>query len=146
MQKLSRFAYNVLTYNHIAEYDLERDIFKVMDILLGLNELCKVWKSNNSVNSPQAERIISALDRLSKYGDQLSEYITASSPPVEISIEPEQVINKRLAAVIRKQDEWKQLKKLIKSYTLSLQDKNLTLSAIEKLFISELNTFITNME
>lgn len=146
MISLSNFAYNVLTYNQITEYDLEKDIFKVMDILLGLNELCKVWKSHNSVNSPQAERIISALSRLSKYGDQLSEYITASSPPVEISIEPEQVINKRLAPVIRKLDEWKQLKKLIKSYKLSLQDKNLTLSAIEKLFISELNSFILNME
>ena len=119
--------------------------FEIADII---DAFCKVsdfyYEERNKKISWLDQQIIKNLKAIKKYNDQLASVISINHANTEVEISLTSSIfenNKSLATFIKQSDEWKQLKKLLKT-DLTLKNQSLTIRGIGFSIITKTKSFI----
>lgn len=147
MQSISTF----ITEQQEASTLQNTAIMNVIDIVSGYLKLYHLWDEvRTKPYSPQGVKLGEILTNLENTASQLlSTYdLNMSDTDVEIYVDVDEIKTKKLVTVIRRQDEWKELRKLLPKFIdeMKVQSTNLIRFALLSLLLLGLEDFLRHVE
>jgi hypothetical protein len=122
------------------------EFFKIVDILSAFESLHTNWLKMNNANWHSKE-ISASLSKVFNYVDQLASYVSVSHEHVEIVLDYDidSLSGKQFATVIKRTDEWKTLRKWLRTEH-QFNQQNVTVKAICECIIAETRQFIDKIK